>query len=145
MIFALWLSYFFYQSFVVINVVTLSNMPERHALLRRPCLPAQTIHESCLQFLFFSFHGILASETSVHYRARRGEWRKPFLSRTLICAASLFKHKQLAPLSPYTYHLRFQGPWPSISLFAWLAVNADASFLCSHLRKEAASYADLRI
>jgi len=39
-----------------------------------------------------------------------------------------FQAQTLAPLSPYTYHLRFLNPWFPISLFAWLAVNADASF-----------------
>ena len=57
----------------------------------------QCINLANLQFLLFPFHAILPLRTSVYYRARRGEWRKTILSRTLICAVILFKHKQLRP------------------------------------------------
>ena len=82
--------------FTVFLTYTLSNMPCGMPSLCRPCLPAQTMHESInLLFPLFPFRVILSMRTSVYYRARRGEWRKTILSRTLICAVSLFKHKQL--------------------------------------------------
>lgn len=57
----------------------------------------QCMNPASLQFRLSLSRAILSMRISVHYRARRGEWRKTILSRKLICAVILFKHKQLRP------------------------------------------------
>lgn len=55
----------------------------------------QCMNPASLQFRLSLSRAILSMRATVHYRARRGEWRKTILSRKLICAVILFKHKQL--------------------------------------------------
>lgn len=50
----------------------------------------QYMNLSSLWFLLSSLCAILSVRTTVHYRARRGEWRKTILSRKLICAVIPF-------------------------------------------------------
>lgn len=50
----------------------------------------QYMNLSSLWFLLPSLCAILSVRTTVHYRARRGEWRKTILSRKLICAVIPF-------------------------------------------------------
>ena len=81
------------------NRIKLPDMPKRHALLASflPFRHKQYMNPASLQFRLSHSRAILSMRTSVHYRARRGEWRKTILSRKLICAVILFKHKQLRP------------------------------------------------
>ena len=57
----------------------------------------QCMNPASLQFRLSLSRAILSMRISVHYRARRGDSRKTILSRKLICAVILFKHKQLRP------------------------------------------------
>lgn len=63
--------------------------------LRCSCLRHKQCMNLCLRVTFISIRVKIQLEISVHYRARRWEWRKTILSRIYICAVTLFKHKQL--------------------------------------------------
>lgn len=67
--------------------------------------------------LFISIRVKIQLEISVHYRARRWEWRKTILSRIYICAVTLFQAQTIGTLSPYTYHFRLWHMMPLETLF----------------------------
>lgn len=87
--------------FAIGIIVPLSNFQTCRAACPPYVVPAfrhkQCMNPASLQFRLSLSRAILSMRISVHYRARRGEWRKTILSRKLICAVILFKHKQLRP------------------------------------------------
>ena len=84
-----------------IRIFDFSNFQTCRAACPPYVVPAfrhkQCMNPASLQFRLSLSRAILSMRISVHYRARRGEWRKTILSRKLICAVILFKHKQLRP------------------------------------------------
>ena len=89
------------QDFLMTDKNILSNFQTCRAACPPYVVPAfrhkQCMNPASLQFRLSLSRAILSMRISVHYRARRGEWRKTILSRKLICAVILFKHKQLRP------------------------------------------------
>lgn len=90
---------------ITVNNADIKNVISNFQTCRAACPPyvvpafrhKQCMNPASLQFRLSLSRAILSMRISVHYRARRGEWRKTILSRKLICAVILFKHKQLRP------------------------------------------------